>query len=260
MSRTSNSAMIVVMVLLAFGVVAAQSRSRVKPRPPAPTPAASPVVARRLVTVNMKQGELLKGAFVRADAETVQLEVQRGRITLNMNDVASLVFTAESAVTVAPAAQPVNEVARIIPAVAQTTPVAETIPPTALKAYSALRKLAAAAQVGLPYLQYSNLLVETKPAVEEALASLPEGGIKAESAAALAAFMDAGQAWSAGQVNGVLPLAAEPAATLQKKYSIKASVNAVGQEDHLRLDIALPTIWKEANRHLESLSVLLNRQ
>lgn len=258
--RASSLALLFAAIFSVFSVVAAQSRTRVKPRPAAPTPTASPVAAQRLVTVNLKRGELVKGTFVRADAETVQLEVQRGRITIGLNEVASLVFAAEPAP--APAVQTAAaEPARAVPAVLQTTaaPPVEAAPPAALKAYTALRKLAAAAQVGLPYLQYSNLLVETKPVIEEALATLPETAIKAESAAALAAFTDAGQAWSAGQLNGVLPLVAEPALSLQKKYSIKASVNAVGQEDHLRLDIALPTIWKEANRHLESLSVLLNR-
>jgi len=246
-------------LIFVVGIVAGQSRSRTKPKPaprasatpvtPAPTTRPTKRPSTRIVTINFKQGEAITGAFLQADAEAVQIEAQSGRLTIKLNEIDSLVFAA-------------NEVTGSKPATAapQQNPPATAPDPTlpaARKAYQGLRKLADAVQLGLPYPQFGNLLIEVKPAVEDQLATMPETALKAELKEALAAYVDGGQAWAALQALGVLPIATEPGATLMKKYEIKPSVNAFGQADHLRLDMTLSAIWAAAAKHLDNAAQML---
>jgi hypothetical protein len=76
-------------------------------------------------------------------------------------------------------------------------------------------------------------------------------------AKAIAAFTDTGQAWGAATNPGAIPVAAEPGATLMKKYSIKPAVNALGQEDRLLLDAALTSIWAVASKEIDAVAQLL---
>lgn len=251
-------ALVMLTALLLIGMIAGQSRTKPKPKPqptPSPTPAKAPVAAKRSVTVNLKQGDPVTGLFLRADAETVEVEVKSGRLVIKMNEVASLVFTAEGAAAVKPSEPPATE------ASVKENPPAVPDPqlPIARKAYATLRKLADAAQIGLPYSQYGSLLIEVKASLEEFLPTLPEGAIKSEITGALEAYKDAGQAWGTVHNKGALLIATEPAATLMKKYSIKPSVNAVGDADHLQLDTALSKIWAAAGAHLNSLAVLIEQ-
>lgn len=247
MRRVGSVTTIILITLVTSITVAGQTRARPRPRPatPAPAPAAVSAPARRAVTVNLKQGEPVTGNFVRADAETVQVELSGGRLIIKMSDVASLVFTSDATSKTA------EETAK------NPAPANPAASPAAHKAYTALRKLADAAQLGLPYPQYGNLLIETKAVVGEAMTTLPEGTLKTYIAQALDAYTDAGQAWGAMQMKGALLIATEPAATLMNKYSIRPDVNAVGQADHLRLDTTLSAIWAAAGNHLNNLATLL---
>lgn len=249
MRRARNIATIIFTILITFIAAAGQSRSRPRPKPapPAPAPAAPATSAKRAVTVNLKQGDPVTGNFVRADAETVLVEVQSGRLTIKLSDVASLVFTATAVASTA------AEEATKDPAPAKPDPTL----PAARKAYTALRKLADAAQIGLPYPQYGNLLIETKAVIGEAMMTLPEGTLKTFIAQALDTYTDAGRAWSTMQTKGALLIAAEPAATLMNKYSIKPDVNALGQADHLRLDTTLSAIWAAGGNHLNNIAALI---
>lgn len=258
MNSIPRIALVVLTVLLLIGIITGQSRTKPKPKPqptPSPTPAKAPVAAKRSVIVNLKQGDPVTGLFLRADAETVEVEVKSGRLAIKMNEVASLVFTAQEAVAAKPSEPQVAEARAKEPAQAAPDPQL----PIARKAYATLRKLADAAQIGLPYSQYGSLLIEVKASLEELLPTLPEGAIKSEIADALEAYKDAGQAWGTVHNKGALFTATEPAATLMKKYSIKPSVNAVGDADHLQLDTALSKIWAAAGAHLNSLAVLIEQ-
>jgi hypothetical protein len=256
MNQFRGVTLIISVLILVVGIVTGQSRSRVKPKtaprvvatPITPAPIRHPI--RRMVTINLKQGEPVTGAFLQADAEVVQIEAQSGRLTIKLNEIDSLVFAA-------------NELAASKPAASapQQNPTAAAPPdptlPAARKAYQALRKLADAVQLGLPYPQFGNLLIEVKPTVEEALAALPETALKADLKEALAAYVEGGQAWAAMQVTGALPIATEPGATLMKKYEIKPSVNALGAADHLRLDVTLSVIWATAAKRLDNAAPML---
>ncbi|MEP7339775.1 MAG: hypothetical protein ABI977_18700, partial [Acidobacteriota bacterium] len=194
------------------------------------------------------QGGLVIGLFLRADADTVLVDLKGESRAIKLNDVESLAFTSE----VAPAAKTVPETP-----VTQPAPTPDLVMINGRKAYTALRKLSAAAQIGLPYGQYGSLLVETKAMVDESLATLPDGALKGNLAAVIEAYTDAGQAWGAAQGVGALPIASEPGATLMKKYSIKPAVNALGQEDRLMLDTTLTTIWAAANAQLNNVGPML---
>lgn len=251
MLRVGSVTTIILITLITSITVAGQTRARPRPRPttPAPAPATVSAPARRAVTVNLKQGEPVTGNFVRADPETVQVEMASGRLTIKLSDVASLVF--------APAATSSTTTEEAAKSSAPANPNAPS--PAARKAYTALRKLADAAQLGLPYGQYGNLLIETKAAVGEAMATIPEGTLKTYLAQAMDAYTDAGQAWSAMQTKGILLIAVEPAATLMNKYSLRPDVNQLGQANHLRLDTTLSTIWAAAGNHLNNLAALLKQ-
>lgn len=250
MNRIRTFIILLTIILILSGVAASQNRARSRSRAlrAAPTPLPTPLPARRPVTINLKQGEAIHGYFLRADADVVLVELKRGNMTIKLSDIDSLLFAPQPV----PAAKPREETP---PAPAPT--VQDPVLPNARMAYTALRKLADAAQLGLPYLQYANLLIETRPVVDQALAALPEGAVKAEVAAAMEAYTDAGQAWSAGMAKGGLPIAIEPGATLMKKYAIKPAVNALGQEDHLPLDVTLSAIWTAANSHINNLASFL---
>jgi hypothetical protein len=249
MRRNGSIVTIICITLSTFIITPGQSRPRPRPRsaPPAPAPATVSTPARRAVTVNLKQGDPVTGNFVRADAETVQVEMASGRLTIKMSDVASLVFAADAPGKTA------EEAAK------NPAPANPAASPAARKAYTALRKLADAAQLGLPYGQYGNLLIETKAIVSEAMATIPESTLKTYLAQAMDAYTDAGQAWSAMQTKGNLLIATEPAATLMNKYSIRPDVNQLGQADHLRLDTTLSTIWAAAGNHLNNVAALLKQ-
>ncbi len=245
--------MIISAVLVMPGITAGQKRPRPKPKPakPAPASAATPATAKRPVTVNFKEGDPLTGNFLRADAETVLIEVRGGRLTIRMSDVASLVFSGEvETATTRPAEDEPRDPA----------PVASDPNLTAVrKAYEALRKLSEAAKIKLPLGQYGNLLIETKPVVDEALTEITEYTLKVETARTIEAYTDAGLAWGAAPPNGRLPIDSEPAATLMRKYQIKPGVNRLGQADHLEIDTTLKTIWAQAEARLNYIAALLRR-
>ncbi|MGH9940345.1 MAG: hypothetical protein ACREAM_29230, partial [Blastocatellia bacterium] len=243
-------------------IVAGQRRSRPKPKP-APAPAAAPAPAKRPVTVNLKHGDPVTGNFLRADAETMQVEIRSGHLTIKMSEVASLVFADEEET----AARPVEEERKDPDA-----PATDPSLPAARKAYAGLRKLAEAAKIKLPLGQYGNLLIETKTVVDEALTEISDYSLKNEIARTLEAYYDAGQAFGAartydtGRVFGAarvieqrIPVDTEPGATLMRKYQIKPGVNRLGQADHLELDTALKTIWAVAGARLNYVAALIKQ-
>ena len=248
MNQVRNLAMITSAVLVLSGTAAGQRRPRPKPKP-ASASAATLAPAKRPVTVNLKQGDPVMGNFMRADAETVQVEVQSGQLTIKMSEVASLVFTDDEE-----PAKPAEEA----PKDSDPAPANPTLP-AARKAYAALSKLAEAAKIKLPYGQYGNLLIELRPMVDEAMVELPEGALKTEITRALENYTDAAQAWGAAQVNGRVPTANEPGTSLMRKYEIKPSVNRLGQADHLEIDTTLKTIWAVAESRLNYIATLIKR-
>src|SRR5262249_21028146 len=164
MNQVRSAAIIIFAVLIMFGTAAGQKRSRPKSKPsPVKQTRVVSSSSKRPVTINFIQGGEVKGNLLQADPETVQVEVQNGRLTIKMSEVASLVFAAVEA-----EARTTDEESDSL------RPVSDPALPAARKAYTALRKLAEAAKIKLPPPQYGSLLIETRSAVEEAAASIPE--------------------------------------------------------------------------------------
>jgi hypothetical protein len=250
MSQIRSIATIITALALMAGISSGQSRPRPKPKPARPAPIQPAATTKRPVTINLTQGDSVSGNFLRADAETVQVEVERGRLTIKLNDVASMVFSSGGATAVKTSDEESKPDSQANP---------DSSSPAARKAYAALRKIADAAQIGLPYLQYGSLLIEVRQVVDESLRTLPDGTLKTDIIKAVEAYTDAGKAWSIIQTKGVLPIATEPGATLMKKYEIKPNVNALGQPDNLPLDASLNAIWAVAGARLNNIALQLNQ-
>ena len=259
--------MIIFAVLLMSATAVGQRRSRPKPKT-APARAAAPVLTKRPVTITLKQGDSVTGNFLRADAETMDVEIQSGRLTIKMNDVASLIFTDEGE-GVMPIEEEQKETA---------SPAPDPGPAAGRKAYAALRKLADAANIKLPQGQYGDLLIDTKTVVEEALTEISDYSLKNQIASTLEAYQDAGQAWGAARdydtrrqrtwgdpwgakrvIEQRIPVDSEPGATLMRKYQIKPGVNRLAVPDHLELDTALKAIWAVAGARLNYVATLIRQ-
>lgn len=245
MNRVRSAAIVILTILIVPGIAAGQKKQRPTSRPSSPRTV--PSTTKRPVVVNLTQGDQVRGTFLRADTETVQIEIERGRITLKLSEVASIVFTSEPTEAKTSEEAPTNA-----PSVA-----ADPTLPAARKAYGALRKLAEAAQIRLPYGQYGSLLIEVRSVVEDALVDLQDSSFRNDIVRAMEAYTDAGKAWSIIQSKGILSISTEPGATLMKKYDIKPAINRVGQADRLELDTALNTIWTAAGYHINNLAVAL---
>jgi hypothetical protein len=242
MSQIRRFAVAIVLITLCAELLFGQSRTRPKTKP-RPTPSAPATTAKRSVTINLIQGEPVTGTFLRADSETVQLEIEHGRLTIKLNEVASIVFNSDDTATTNTAE-----------AATKTAPatVSDHGLPAAHRAYASLRKLADAAQIGLPYPQYGPLLIEVRQQVEEATRAIPESAIKNDINLALEAYTDAGKAWGIIQAKGILRISTEPGASLMKKYDIRPAVNALGQADRLPLHATLSAIWAVAGLRLNN--------
>jgi hypothetical protein len=260
----------IVIILSVTGFGQRRPRPKTKPRPPGQAASVSPAPAARPVTVNLKEGDPVTGNFLRADAETVQVEIRSGQLAIKMSEVASLVFSEEGGAgsRQAEADRPVEAERKD----ANEQPAADPGLPAARKAYAALRKLAEAAKIKLPAGQYGNLLIEAKTVTDEALMEISDYSLKNEITRTLDAYYDAGQALGAarayetrqlwnqvGVVEQRIPVDTEPGATLMRKYQIKPGVNRLGLADKLELDATLKTIWAVAAARLNYVGVLIRQ-
>ncbi|MCI0659821.1 MAG: hypothetical protein L0220_01990 [Acidobacteria bacterium] len=251
MKHISNSFIIILtVVFLLCGAARGQGRQRAKPKAKAKPASTVTATTKRPVTVTLKNGDPVSGIFLRADADTLQIELKSGRLSMKMSDVYSLVFGAEEETSSA-----------TIEEVVKNLDTAESDPNLAAgrKAYNALRKLADAAQIKLQCAQYSYLLVETRSVLEGAFVDITDGSLKTYAELALEAYTDAGKACGAVDGKGVIPINTDPGEYLMDKYKIKPGVNAFGLAVHLKIDDALKIIWAAAAVHLKNLSLSLGQ-
>jgi hypothetical protein len=256
MNRNKSIAVTIFTILVMFGpdyIVNSQGKTRPKtrPRPPAtsPAPATAAAPAKLPVIVNLKDGQSVKGHFIRADAENLQVEVRSGKLSIKMSEVFSMIFEADEETP----SKSIEEVVKNL----DKEPADPTLP-VVRKAYTALRRLAEAGQLKVPYSQYSAQLFEAKAVVDEALGVLPDGAIKIDMTRALGVFTDAARAWGAVTRNDRIPINTEPGSTLMEKYKIKPELNAVLQADYLKLDTALKTILATAEPMLRNIAFIID--
>lgn len=273
MNQIKTLITIMVLVLISCGLAVSQSRSRKKTKTvrPAlatsstPTPTPTPTNTKQPVSIKLKNGDLIIARLLHRDNQTIQVDLAEGPRTIRLSEIQALTYLEEKPADEKSSKDKSSTTASEETAANQPAAASEQIMANGRRAYAALRKLAVAAQIGSPYPQFSYLLIETKAAVDESLSTIPENAIKAELAAAMEAYLDAGQALAAaqtvamppGQVVVVLSIGSDPGAMLMKKYGIKPAVNALGQEDRLMLDATLSAIWAVANTHLANAGPML---
>lgn len=256
MRRFSTLTVAIVITALLLTAVVAQSRARRRTTGATSSAPAS----KRAVTINLVQGNPIKGLFISADADTIELEVSGRRTTLKTYQVTSIQFAPDEPIlnTISSnGGTPAQGTATAKAAAPTPTPTPDTVMPAARRAYTALRKLADASQLGLPYPQYASLLLETKANIDEACRALPEGGLKAEITQAMETYADAGRAWAAMAATGALPIAADPGLSLMNKYNIPAATNQLGQQDRILLDVTLNTIWAAGAARVSTINGLV---
>lgn len=128
------------------------------------------------------------------------------------------------------------------------------------EALKALRKIVAATQVGVNYMKYGSLVIDAQAEVNEVLPVLPDGDLKKEMSAAIEAYADAAQVWSA-KISGELPwdLLSPVDDGLGKilipKYNLTPSLGiAVPPES------AVQQIWAIGRKHVDTASKLFEEK
>jgi hypothetical protein len=111
-------------------------------------------------------------------------------------------------------------------------------------ALTSLRKIEAATQAGVSYMNYQPLVIEAQAKVNEASAKLPDGELKTELQGAISAYADAGRAWSYYSQGKVLRNDTEPGRTLTAKYGL-----TVFGYSHESKEV-LSTIWLVASDYV----------
>jgi hypothetical protein len=150
--------------ILFFSTANAQSKPKKR--------VAKAATVKRTVILKTNAGDEIVGNLISSDSQKVTIDVLGKRRVFSLDEVNSLVFE--------PNAMP------------KINPGAST-----LEALKALRKLSSAIEVGISYIQYRELLINAKAAVNESLTELPNGAIRESIANAMDAFADAGDIWSA---------------------------------------------------------------
>ncbi|MFN2517263.1 MAG: hypothetical protein ABR556_13730, partial [Pyrinomonadaceae bacterium] len=127
-----------------------------------------------------------------------------------------------------------------------------------------LRKVDAATQVGVSYVQYGSLLIDAQAQVNEALPLLPNTQFKNEIKMAVEAYNDAYLAWQIANKQGFIispaPSGLIDSTELVRKYSLPPSVFSSGESIYVIREDALTTIWRAARTHIDRASSLLNQK
>jgi hypothetical protein len=128
----------------------------------------------------------------------------------------------------------------------------------------ALEKLKTASAVGVNREQFSNLVIEAKSAVNDALNKLPEGELKHEIQAAMEAYTDASIGWAqfGGDTLTQLRGGDGTLLRLKQKYKFKSWAyngkvyDEGGPMESVERTNMLNAIWQEAGRHVDRAELL----
>lgn len=125
------------------------------------------------------------------------------------------------------------------------------------EALSALRKIQAATEVGVSYVEYRRLLIDAQAAVNTADVVLEDGSIKTELRLTMDSYIDAGTVWQQKSNDEYYYLSSEtePGKSLMRKYTLATVPMEHGRGANA--DKALHAIWFHANLRLEKLKDLL---
>jgi hypothetical protein len=238
--------------LLCLLCVQAQSPTTSQPLQAAPKTPPSQEASRQLpsVTINVKNGAPIHGKLIKADSDSVQIEVEKARrLSIGIDEVNSIVFADATSASLEASAD---------------VRTAET-------ALKGLREMATAVEVGVNRRDYTNRLIEVKFAVEQSAAKMLESELKREILAALDDYAIASDVWdyTIKRVTGQLYntstskfiRASEPMVqSLIRKYpDIKPLDPLSGSEPFVDREILLTAIWSSARHHIDKAADLLGR-
>ncbi len=122
-------------------------------------------------------------------------------------------------------------------------------------AIKALRRMSAAAEVGVIFTEYSSRLIDTKAAVDEATEILPENALNSELQMAVRAYVDAGQAWNKMNKDEILINSDDTFWYLVNQYSLRPDVSNP-EIPVLTRQLVLSTLWQRANIHVRNSATL----
>lgn len=147
----------------------------------------------------------------------------------------------------------------------QSTPSrASVVSPQALAAaqdaMKALRKLDAATQVGVNFVNYQPLVIDARAKVDEAVSLLPIEQLKSELRSAIDAYADAASAWNDALTSEHLIISQPPGDSLARKYGLNGAPLYTGSDIIIvPRGTALTTMWRAGRAHIDRASSLLNQ-
>ncbi|MFC1800025.1 peptidylprolyl isomerase [Candidatus Eisenbacteria bacterium] len=119
------------------------------------------------------------------------------------------------------------------------------------QALEALGKLDAAAEVGVNYQQYGELLIEAKAKTDVAVASLPDSELKSTLNGSVEAYVDAYRVWKLrfDGYHGLSSLTVLGFELMDKYDLLKLATEASLSAKVVDLDVAISAIWAVAGEH-----------
>ena len=130
----------------------------------------------------------------------------------------------------------------------------------AKSALRALRKLAAAAEVGVAEKDFRERLIDAKAEVSENLQEIPSGILKTEIQIAMDAYTDAASIWNASfEYKYWRVLFVGPPGDIIKKYAIPVSAEEGDLRETTQDDrnLILNVIWAVATKHIDNAAALV---
>lgn len=193
------------------------------------------------VTVNLTEGDPIKGKLIKADGESVVVEVGAGEITIKPSKVVSILF------------QPADEQTQT-----EKPPEKRKDVVAAEKVLSALRKLDNAVEVTVTFQGYSQLLIESKTTIDENLSDVSDPTFRSEVQQAIIDYQYAMAVWNVAVANGwtYFNSKQEPGRTLIQRYGVPVKISIWTQVPVMN---ALSYVWLSARRHFNS-AVVIEKQ
>ena len=220
-----------IILIFVFGVSAQVRKAVVKPTPkPTPVPVVEAPPTQKVI-VEKTNGDKLTGLLVKADSETLTVQISETNLPVKFSEIKAVWFGEIPA-------QPVVDTKK------------DKEQESIQQALKSLRKLSAATEVGVSFVEYSRRLIDVKSEVAEYLSNISDGYIKDEINAAMEAYADASTGWNEMGRNFTLFPSLEPGKYLQKKYGIPTD-RSIGM-DLLPGKLVLSTIWAVAKKHIEN--------
>jgi hypothetical protein len=187
--------------------------------------------APRAVIVRVEGAEPVKGKLIKADSESVVLDVGAGETTIRIEKVISIEFQTAGKSAGGEAAAPSDRQAAAVE-----------------KIMSALRQLDNAVEVGVMFQNYSAMLIENKTVVDENLKDVLDPQFRYAVEQMLGDHQYAMQVWNLAVANNWVEFfpKQEPGRTLVTKYGVPVKISIWTE---IPVMTGLRYVWLSARNH-----------